>query len=50
MTTVKELIEALQKMPPDAEVYYNDGPHEGYHSAFEQDPVPSLDHDGRVQL
>lgn len=40
--TVKELIEALQKMPPDADVYYNDGPAAGYVFSEEIEPRPSF--------
>jgi hypothetical protein len=48
--TVRELIDELKKMPPDAEVYYLDGPHPGRVLAEEVDPVPYLHDDGRVKL
>jgi hypothetical protein len=42
--TVKELIEALQKLPPESEVYYTD------RFDAEADPKPRDDGDGRVSL
>lgn len=48
--TVKELIEVLQTLPPDAEIYFNDGPHQGRSAPEEIDPSPQLESDGRVQL
>lgn len=48
--TVKELIEELQKMPPDAEVYIMAGPYEGQTIGEEIPPSPDLMDDERVCL
>lgn len=48
--TVQELIDALERMPPDVEVYYDSGPYEGQVYAAECDPDPKLKDDGRVRL
>lgn len=50
VVTVADLIEALQGMPKDAEVYYRSGPFAGCTHAEEIPPVPSLEDDGRVLL
>lgn len=48
--TVKELIEALEGMPPDAEAYYMSGPCAGQTLADEIPPDPQIQDDGRVCL
>lgn len=47
--TVKDLIEVLQKMPPDATVYYNVPDTEDCYGGPET-PHPSLDSEGNVSL
>lgn len=48
--TVRDLIELLQKMPPDAEVYYYCPPVAGSNFGEEDQPRPKLEDDGRVSL
>jgi len=47
---VQQLIEALKSLPPDAEVYFELPPEDGYTQTEERAPEPRIKEDGRVQL